>query len=226
MNKPSSALKLIGGIFTALGAISFIVLAILCVNVNKFNKTAKEVTAVITDISYSRDSDGERHGNAFVSFEFDGKEYNDVRLNYFSSSMNEGDEITLLVNPEKPRNVRVKGEVLYIILPVIFGVVFGTVGAILLIAGLKGDGRKKLRETGRLIYGVVDSIEQEMFIEVNGSHPYVIICSYTDPSSGIVKKYKSQQLFDNPLGRYNPGDSIRIYLDPEKEDKYYVDLEN
>ena len=120
MNKPSSALKLIGGIFTALGAISFIVLAILCVNVNKFNKTAKEVTAVITDISYSRDSDGERHGSAFVSFEFDGKEYNDVRLNYFSSSMNEGDEITLLVNPEKPRNVRVKGEVLYIILPVIF----------------------------------------------------------------------------------------------------------
>ncbi len=80
-------------------------------------------------------------------------------------------------------------------------------------------------EKGRRIMAVVDSIEVNTSYRVNGRHPYVIYCTYTDISTGIQYKYKSNNLWTDPTEIYTPGMDIPVYIDGNNYSKYFVDAE-
>lgn len=62
----------------------------------------EEIDAVITEIDSYRHS-GETKHNVYVDYTYDDEEYSDVECNFYVSTMEEGDTITINVDPKTGR---------------------------------------------------------------------------------------------------------------------------
>lgn len=193
----------------------------------QFREKAVEITAVITDIQTYRASDGDRKHEVYVSYRFEDREYEDVRLNFYSSSMYEGKEITVFCDPENPRHIESSGTIVLIIVFVVMGAVFVVIGSIPIVVMRKRSARKKrIIAAGRVLYALVEKIDQNTRYEVNGQHPYLIYCTYRDDYKDIVYRFKSDNIWTDPSLVLHPGDTVKVYVDEKDYSCYYVDAES
>lgn len=192
-----------------------------------FKAEAEEITGEITEIKEYYDTDHELQHRVYVSYTFEGMDYKQVRINSYNSSMYEGKEITLLCDPKNPQHIeeRSAGTILIIILTGI-GTVFTLVGIIpLFVIGRKHHRKKELLAKGHILYAVVDSIEYNTSMAVNGRHPFVIFCSYRDEYQDITYRFKSENLWTDPSLVFPPGSSVEVYVEPDNYSKYYVNAQ-
>ena len=217
--------EFMGCIFTILG-IGFLVGGfILTKNLNAFMERAIAVDGVITEIVYDNVNENSSD-DVFVSYEYDGQMYDHVQLNYYSSGMYEGKELTLYVDPDSPRKIET-AEGNRTLLIVVFAV-----GGFLTIVGiptiltsyLRKLKNNKLAETGQHIYGTIESIERDTSVTVNGRHPFRVYCNYKNPADGMTYKFKSDCLYFNPNDSYKVGDSVDVFVNPDNYKKYYVEI--
>ena len=98
-------------LFLVLFSVGFLFLGVigLCVEIpatQEYYQEVKpriiEVDAVIQRIETYKDSDGDTQHNVYVTYQHDGTVYEDVELSRYSSSMNEGDHVTVELDPENP----------------------------------------------------------------------------------------------------------------------------
>lgn len=226
MKKVDKIFNLFFIIFSVVGMIFVVAGIIWMVSSNRFKQDAVEIRAVISEIDSYRDADGERHHRVYVTYAYGGETFESVRLSEYSSSMYEGKEITLFLNPEKPQNVSTGSTV--------GGIVFITMGAIFVLVGIipllvmtkKNSRKKKIIAAGYSIYATVESIGYNTSYSVNGQHPYVIYCTYRDDYKDIIYRFKSDNLWTNPEYIIQPGSEIRIFVNKDDYSKYHVDTES
>lgn len=190
-------------------------------------KDAIEIEATITDISYMGGGANDSH-NVYVSYEFEGQQYDYVRLNTYTSSMHEGDTITVYIDDNNPGEVIGTGWSEFIFLGVFggIGLVFFAIGLIFVALIVKKNRKIKwLLENGQVIHGTVTEIVFNTCVNVNGRHPRVVYCSYQDPGTGMIYQFKSRNIYDSITNCIAIGDSIDIYVDPENYAKNYVDVD-
>lgn len=217
--------ELVGGIFSIIGIGVLAVGIILILQSKAFMENAVQVDGVIDEIDIFNHSDDTDY-DIYVSYYYDGKEYNHVKMNYSSSSMYEGEEIELYIDPESPTDFKTKEEdtFLKIFFPA-FGGVFTLIGLPMLIVPLGKKARnKKLLDRGQHVYAVIESINLNLRVTINGRNPYMVFCSYKNPSDGIIYKFKSENLMFNPNDSYKVGDNVDVYIEPENLKHYYVDV--
>lgn len=76
----------------------------------------EKVTAVITDITSTKKRTQDYYLHEWhskrttdhsvkISFDYNGKTYNGIYLDYYKASMNEGDEVTVYINPHEPWHI-------------------------------------------------------------------------------------------------------------------------
>lgn len=227
MKKKKSTVTLIFFIFGILGIVLLAVGAAILNSGIEFRKNAVETKAVITDIQTYGSGDDVNH-SVWVEYEYDGKLYKDIRLNEYNSGMHVGKKITILVDPKNPQKVSTEyGLILAGGLLILMGVIFSCVGIIPTIVGIrKSSLQKKLIAEGRFIYAKVESITQNTSYRVNGRSPYVVYCTYQDEYRGVMYRFKSGNIWENPEYFLQPGSDIRIYVNGEDYSKYYVDVES
>ncbi len=215
------------GIFAMVGVIMIIISISVTVSGMKFDETAVEITGTIVDIESYRDSDGDRHYQVYVDYDYQGHEFTDVRLGTYSSSMYEGKEITLKVDPENPGRVKTPySNMIAGIILAVMGVVFALVGIIPIVLGIKKAVKKKeLKQQGRYIYAIVESVDLNYSYTVNGRHPFVVYCNYQDDYSGIMYKFKSDNLWTDPYPILQQGSQIRVFVNGTDYSQYHVDVE-
>lgn len=192
-----------------------------------FKAGAEEVTGEITRIEEYYDSDRELRHHVYVSYTYDGVDYDDVSINSYNSSMYEGKEIELLCDKKNPEHIMEKsaGNLVVIILAGI-GIIFVLVGGIpLLVMTGKKSKNKKILENGQVLHALVDSIEYNTSVAVNGTHPYVIFCSYRDEYKDITYRFKSENIWTDPFLVFQPGSDIEVYVEPGDYSKYYVNAQ-
>lgn len=115
----------------------------------------------------------------------------------------------------------------------LFYYVFGGVGAILLGVGLaliiiwhrRRQTAKKVVAAGRYVMARIRSISRNDSVTINGVHPYIVECDFTDPDNGIIHTFRSEDLMEDPSPYLN-GSEVRVYIDPDSLDEYWVDLES
>ncbi len=192
------------------------------VNSYQFQKTAVEVSGTISQITSYRDSDGDLHHRVLVSYSYNGQSFDDVTLGFYSSSMREGKKIPLLVDPQDPGHMTTKSrDVFTNAILLAMGVVFAAVGIVPLIVSLAGSQkRKKLMATGRQLHAVVEYTDVNRSVSYNGRHPYIVYCTYQDPSTDVTYRFKSKNLMRDP--GYAPEDPIEVFVDPEDYSNYVV----
>ena len=216
---------LIGSIFFLFGVAFLIVPIVSIAGWESFKKDAVPVVAEITDIEiYSSRSGGKKrtHREVRIEYEYGGETYSD-QLGYYISGMKKGDEVNILVDPDKPSRSRSE-PYLFSGIMAIFGLIFGGIGA-----GFLGYELKKSKYINKLI-------AEEKYIYAEYSHE-----EQANVTVNNVRYNHSVFVYDDGMGRRMPfnsaphhpsslpyikGDSIRVYVDMEKNPKkYYVSRE-
>ena len=114
----------------------------------------------------------------------------------------------------------------------LFLMIFGGIGLLFFIIGLpflitsvkKMKNKKRLLESGVQTEGIIKDVVINRQITVNGRHPFKAECEVTDPVTGAVYLYSSENVMkkiDYLIGR-----SVTVYYDPNDPSIYYVDLES
>ncbi|MBR3824066.1 MAG: DUF3592 domain-containing protein [Lachnospiraceae bacterium] len=215
------------GIFGIVGVILIVSSILVFAAGKKFDETAVEITGTISYIDSYWDSDGDRHYQVYVDYDFQGHEFTDIRLGTYTSSMYEGKEITLKVDPENPGKVKTPHSYMIAgIILAVLGVIFALIGIISAVIGIKKSAKKKeLLQQGRYICAVVERVDMNYNYYVNGRHPYVIYCNYQDEYSGVLYRFKSDNMWTDPYPFLQQGSNVRVYVDGQDYSKYYVDVE-
>lgn len=119
-------------VFFGVGLVVTIVGIFVGKSAYSFRKTAVEVEASITNIQryYDRSTD-KYHHNVFVDYEFEGENYKDVPLGFYSSNMRIGKKITILCNPDDPYEIDSKGGgLLASVIMIPLGILFMIIGVL------------------------------------------------------------------------------------------------
>lgn len=68
----------------------------------QFSQKADKVTALIVEVESERDIHDDIRYTAYVDYSYQGKDYKHLKLNSYEHGMDEGKQVTLLINPEYP----------------------------------------------------------------------------------------------------------------------------
>ena len=225
--KKGFPVNLFFGIFLAVGIGLLAGSFAMFKSTSDFKKIAEEVPAKIIRIEDYYDSDDELHHRVYVTYSYNGTVYDDVPINFYSSSMFEGKEITLLCDPEHPKRLREASVVDFAgLILLIMGLAFSLVGGIPIALSIKKSVQaKQLLKSGYVLQAVVDRVEFNTSYSVNGRHPYVIYCNYRDEYKDVTYLFKSDNLWTDPLPIFPPGSDIEVLVDPKDYSKYHVKAE-
>jgi hypothetical protein len=213
-----------GGIVSIIGTVFFITgICLLIVSAVRYSG-GERVTAVIRSIERIEMATDTEY-NVYVDYEYNGEEFTDVCLGYYSSSMYQGKEINIYVDSDNPYSISSP----YILL--IIGGIFGGIGLILMFVGgfflmrfiNKKLLRKKLISDGHYVNAVFDSVEQASFT-VNNNPVYIIHCTYCNPTDGKIYSFRSEYFNYNPSPAIDKNTPLKVYVDADDFSKNYVDV--
>lgn len=226
--KKNKVLILISIIFLIVGVVFLVSGICWLVYGIRFQQKAVTVPAVITQITRHWDSDGDSDYDVFVDYSYEGEKYHDVLLNFYSSTMYQGKEIDILVDPKNPGRITSHyGNIIGSSIFIGLGTIFTLVSICLVVSRKIAESRRKrLMEQGRVIFGTVESIGLNSFYTVNGKHPYVVYCTYKDEYKDVVYRFRSEKIWTDPSPVIEPGSEIRIYVDNTNYSRYHVDVES
>lgn len=226
--KRNSFMVLFCGIFLVVGAIFSAVGITMALADSGFRERAEEITAEITGISSYRTSDGDRRHNVYVTYQYDGRVYEDIELNFYRSGMYEGQEIPLLCDPENPGHVKSPGGMLLLeMVFLLIGILFMGIALVFIaVSRNKARRRKKILSSGKRLSAIVEQIAVNTSYVMNGRNPYQIYCYYRDEYKDVIYRFKSEDLWINPNVVLQPGDTIDVYVDGEDYSRYHVDAES
>lgn len=225
--KNEKILILVPNVFFIAGICMFIWGIGWLISALQFKAAAVVVPGVITRIDSAYDNDGDEHYSVFVSYEYKGERYKDVRINSYSSSMYEGKEISLYCDPDKPRHIQAKS-MLYFppVFLMAFGLIFALVGGGFTISVIiNSHKRKRLMEQGISIFATVEEVVYNTSTSVNGRHPFIIYCAYRDEFKDVTYRFKSENLWSDPSAVFPVGSTIEVKVDANDYSKYYVNVE-
>lgn len=225
MKKSNKVLYILGSVFLPIGVLILIIAGFVLANSQKFYSNAQTTEAIITDIVSTRDIDNGRNYDVYINYEIDGTKYDDVRLNYYNSSMDIGDTITVYYDPSNPSKVRMKmGSILVLFALVPIGVIFTFVGLLLFsIVYRKKKRVVRLKENGRRIYVEVNNVVVNNSTRINGKSPYRIECSWLDEKTGKTYLYKSENIWFDPTNLVI-GTQLPAYVNPNNLKEHYIDI--
>ncbi len=113
-------------------------------------------------------------------------------------------------------------------LPFIFlglGIVFLIVGITCMTVLCRRRSRnEQLVKNGFYVTARVRDIYPNENVRINGRSPFVLECHYKDPTTGTVHVFKSENIMFYPIDAKDT--DIRVYVDPQNPDRYYVDTSN
>lgn len=221
-------------VFSLIGIAALIYSFVLRAQDKEFFENAESVTATICNIEQheTKDSDGniKYEHYVYVDYEVNGESFTNVYLCQYQSGMHEGDTIEAFYNPNNPSAVKAYFDVdSYYNNIVGVAIFFMVVGALpVIISLISGRGKYKNRgliETGRSVCATIRSIEANYNTQVNGKHPYWVICEEVNEIEGVIYRYTSHKVYEDLTRRIAPGDQVAVYINPNNPDQYYVNLD-
>lgn len=219
MGAEKTILKILGTIFLIVGLVIASIAIVVGSMAYKSHRQTVQVTAQIQDVV---------QGDwVLLRYELDGVTYENVEADFTSSSYHPGDRITVRVDPANPRDVTVDW-VWWMVIGILSFVGGGFIlTGFLLFFALRGShGNRKLRETGRRVYARVDRVEQNIYMTVNGRHPWVIYATVRGDYKGGDRLYRSPNLWEDPSPYFPAGTMVPVYYDERRPRRYFMDVES
>lgn len=141
--------------------------------------------------------------------------------------MRVGEEIIIYVNAEFLNQILSKNSTY-------LWTLFFFTGLILLISAIsivlisikKKKFNKRLLTDGTKVYAEISEVTINTTFSMNHRHPFVIICKWIDPLTGLFYFYKSGSIWFNPqpILKDKGIDHLAVYIDKENPKNYFVSL--
>lgn len=212
-------LTIVSGLFLGIGVIMLVVAYVVHSNYEDFKSHADLVEAKIVDMSGTS-----QNPKVMIVYEYGDETYGPALLGGYSSSMYVGGTVEVYVDRENPSDFS-WGRGIAQLICLILGLVFaGIGGGIFLVRAISGSGAKRLVKEGDKLVGKVEGVSQNTAVFINGQHPWVVTCVWTK-SNGEIYRFKSKNIYTDPMDSFRPGDDIIIYVDRNNMKKYYVDVD-
>lgn len=212
-------LTIVSGLFLGIGVILLIAAYVVRSNYEDFKSHADLVEAEIVDMAANK-----QNVNVLIAYEYGGETYGPALLGGYSSSMYVGGKVEIYVDRENPSDFSWGSGIAQTVL-LILGLVFaGIGGGIFLVRAISGSNAKRLVTEGDKLVGKVEGVSQNTAVFINGQHPWVVTCVWTK-SNGEIYRFKSKNIYTDPMDSFRPGDDIIIYVDRNNMKKYYVDVD-
>ena len=229
--KPEKALPLMGWIFAVVGLVLLAVGVVLTAGrPPEEDRIYTQATIVSIEERYGHDSFNSNRNSehqVIVEYEVDGQRYVE-KLDYYSSSMREGDTLQIYTASGRPDEPRSKaGDTLLTALLCGLGGLFALAGLVLVIRQtLRRSRDARLKESGQRVYADYVQTKYLSLLRINGRSPYVIECSWTDRETQKVYRFQSEYLFDDPQPTIERKGlrTIPVYIDPTRPERYAMDL--
>jgi len=113
------------------------------------------------------------------------------------------------------------------ILPIVFtgvGLVCVLIGLPFILHDVKVmKNKKRIIAEGYYIYAKVVEIRPNFSVSINGRHPYIAECQYTDPATGAIHVFRSANIMYCPEQLLDT--EIRVWVDRNNYSIYEVDIE-
>lgn len=220
------ATAIMGVIFIIIGIFTFFLsIFIIKTNNEKLNDFIS-TTGTITKIESYLDNNDELSYRAYVKYTVKGRVYEDY-ANFYSTWMKEGNNITVYYDSDFPSEFKVEGENLFTnIIIISMGCGFILVGVRMIKDFLKTvDIKKHVLKEGEKVEAQIKEIYINENCTINGKHPYIIVCEWIHPSTGVTHKFKSKRFLNNPEKYLIGKTTMNVYVDMENPKMYYVDTE-
>nr|WP_252181793.1 DUF3592 domain-containing protein [Lactobacillus gasseri] len=172
---------------------------------------------------YSHHSQDSRHHDVYIDYRYHGQRYTDIRLDTYTSSMQIGKKIKILINPQAPANPTIPGAgILNLAIWGGIGLVFTILGSIFLKYVFADRRRHRLKKTGQRVTAIVSAIT-DSHVTLNGVVGKIIECYYEEADERY--HFESAPVFNSTaLHGLNVGDTIYVYVDPNNYSHYYVEV--
>ena len=210
-----------------LSLISFGLFIFLSIRMVTIQKTMDEVQSLITHIIYNGDN------TPLVIIEYT---YNDItytsRSNMYSSSMYEGQFLNIYVDPNHPQNVYQPHIFSHVIMPLMFALIFGSIGFSGLIIHIKKKKkRSKLTSSGKRVIATVTEFKMNMNYVMTTGHKRQyrchVLCMIVNEFTGIETHFKSSGFWSSTDMGVRPHQStVNVWIDQTNPKNYLVDLES
>ena len=224
-------LSLFGWIFLLLGVTLIAIGSLAYWRTSQLQAKGESATARITDIvtyhesgnRYSHHSQDSRHHDVYIDYRYHGQRYTDIRLDTYTSSMQIGKKIKILINPQAPANPTIPGAgILNLAIWGGIGLVFTILGSIFLKYVFADRRRHRLKKTGQRVTAIVSAIT-DSHVTLNGVVGKIIECYYEEADERY--HFESAPVFNSTaLHGLNVGDTIYVYVDPNNYSHYYVEV--
>lgn len=211
----------ISGIICIVVCLLFVAVAVFMFHENAtFDGKYEKITAKITDIDTYRRKGKTRH-RAYVSYEYEGEQYNHVSIGSYSSSTGLGKYIDVYIDPNDPDETKSKPSGVIVFVMLLSGGFIGFWG-VRLLSNSGSKGSIDLRMKGQLVYANVTYCSPTG-ITLNRQDTYQIKAEYID-GNGKTRFVKTELLdFDPTSYVFENNGQIKVYIDPKKPSKYYID---
>ena len=217
--------RIIGKVFGIFGAVMFLIALVFMVTTLLFISQASVATGTVL-----RESFGGRTYRATISFitaagqdvQFDSS----VRTS--PPEFQVGQKVRVYYNQDDPGgSARVDSFISLWFLPGLFallGLVFSAIGtAFYLVYFLNKRKQQWLQRNGQRLTAEVSSVRLNTSVRNRGKSPYVIMAQWHDPTNGMVRTFRSNNLWRDPAP-FSPGDKVSVLVDPRNYGRYYVDI--
>ncbi|MGN0375276.1 MAG: DUF3592 domain-containing protein [Butyrivibrio sp.] len=206
------------GIFTIMKGLSFY---------SKPDEGYETITAVIADIKVTKSGDDYTH-DVYVNYAYNGMEYNNVPLNYYSSTMYVGEEIEIYCNKDNPSQIKGKifgnTKILMLIVGGAFIIFPLGIFAVLIVNILKKPkGPENLMKKGIKVSGVVEQIIPEQNAQY-GSSFYYVYGTYSVPGQNYTYRFVRNHVTEAEASHVYEGMPVNIYVNRKNYKDHYVEL--
>ncbi|MBL7250516.1 DUF3592 domain-containing protein [Alloalcanivorax marinus] len=199
------------------------------VSTSRFLETAVTTSGVVTDLVPKRDSDGDVLYSPKVHFrDRDGRSVVFVpNMSSRPPAYSVGEGVEVLYAPGDSGDARIRSFFSLWGLSLIAGVV----GLILTVVGTglllwpRWKARKVawLRKNGQKVAAEPVEVVLDHSLQVNGRHPYRIVCQWSDPVSGETHVFRSDALWADPSPALG-SQPLTVWVAPDNPRRYHVDL--
>ena len=188
-----------------------------------------QTDGLVIDLTSRRDSDGDITYRPVVEFH----DRNGTRHEFTGqvgsnpSSHARGDNVSVIYPPDAPGRAIVDGFMDRFLLPLIFGAfggLFAGIGFWMLVAAIRRKRAvARLQQTGLPIEARFLECFRDTSYKVNGRSPYRVACQATHPATGKLQRFESDAIWVD-LNEAIGSKTVRVLIDPQDPDHYYVDL--
>lgn len=104
------------------------------------------------------------------------------------------------------------------------GGLFFVLGNVFLVQAIRKNVKyKKLVAAGNYLMADFVNATLNTSVSINGRNPYIAEFQFMD-SLGMIHVFQSRDLMFDPTSAFS-GRQVRVYVDPENFDNYYVDVD-